>query len=342
MFAHGARSTAEQPNQGARSVTRTDLASFAATCYALEADEDTWLTNLSRLLTPWLDCGLGVSAWGYRVEPFERSDGQPRGLAPDLGDAVQRVAERAPDALARRFIFGPRARSVSERIGVELSHEPWFAALQPWRVCDFKALTLIDGAGRGLGFTGPSTAVVRTSAQSRHQLERIGGHILSAFRLRRTLGEIEAVFAPDGKLLEARGQARDREEREALRSAVMAFDRAGSASAEQDCGDVLESWKALVSGRWSLVQSFESDGRRYLLARCNPPGDGSLPGVTALEAHVLLLRAQGASFKLIAYELGLSIASAHALLRRGSAKLGIRSEAELADLFAQGSTQKKY
>jgi DNA-binding CsgD family transcriptional regulator len=97
--------------------------------------------------------------------------------------------------------------------------------------------------------------------------------------------------------------------------------------------DALEAWRALVSGRWSLVESFESDGRRYLLARENPPDKVREAALSALEARVLLLRAGGASYKWMAYELEISTAATHRLVQSGLRKLGIRNEHELPALF---------
>lgn len=97
--------------------------------------------------------------------------------------------------------------------------------------------------------------------------------------------------------------------------------------------DACEAWRALVSGRWSLVESFEADGRRYLLARENPPHKVRESALTALEARALLMRAGGASYKWMADELAISTAATHRLVQSGLKKLGIRHEHELPALF---------
>jgi DNA-binding CsgD family transcriptional regulator len=122
-----------------------------------------------------------------------------------------------------------------------------------------------------------------------------------------------------------------------VKGVTLGFEHALSALNRAEDHDAREAWRALVSGRWSLVESFESDGRRYLLARENPPDKVRDAALTALEMHALLLRAGGASYKWMAYELEISTAATHRLVQSGLKKLGIRNEHELPALF-RGST----
>jgi DNA-binding NarL/FixJ family response regulator len=173
--------------------------------------------------------------------------------------------------------------------------------------------------------------------------------VLAGFRLRRALAQVDdAVLAPDGQLLHAEHEARAPRHQQALRDAVKAFDRARSRERRIDPDTALEAWRALVSGRWSLVESFESDGRRYLVARRNPPGAMAGQALSRLEAHALVLRAQGASYKLAAYELDISTATAHRMVQSGMRKLGVSHESELplliqacARLPAEGVAEAK-
>jgi DNA-binding CsgD family transcriptional regulator len=89
----------------------------------------------------------------------------------------------------------------------------------------------------------------------------------------------------------------------------------------------------LVEGRWSLVEYFDTDGQRFLVARKNDP-EATGPSRLALrERQVLACRARGLSLKLIAYDLGLSIPTISRALQSGMAKLGLSSDEELAPLF---------
>jgi DNA-binding CsgD family transcriptional regulator len=246
-----------------------------------------------------------------------------------------------PEERSWRFFLSARARSLTERLGFAdgLTPEPLYEPFRQLGIRDLTALTLLDASGEGVGFVAPAPHVIQSTPAFTRRLERIGAHVLSGFRLRRALSHVEAVLAPDGRLLDAYGEAQAKDEQSVLRSAVKALDRAWSRrTGELD--EALELWKGLVSGRWSLVQSFDSDGRRYLVARRNQPGDLLGSPLTPLSAQALLMRAQAASYKQIAYELGLSVASVHRLVKDGIQKLGIGSEGELAVLFRASLSAK--
>ena len=120
----------------------------------------------------------------------------------------------------------------------------------------------------------------------------------------------------------------------ALRAALEALDlAAASAEVAEDRGGTQDAWRALIDGRCSLVQSFDADGHRFLIARRNPPGGRSAAGLSAFETRALRLRARSNSYKVIAEELGLSTAAAHGLVRAGMRKLGVQDETELPWLF---------
>jgi DNA-binding CsgD family transcriptional regulator len=97
--------------------------------------------------------------------------------------------------------------------------------------------------------------------------------------------------------------------------------------------DALELWKALAAGRWSLVDHFERDGRRYVLARPNAPGWRRPRRLTSQERQAALGAAAGASNKVLAYDLGVPISTAATILSRALRKLGIRTRAELVGIL---------
>jgi DNA-binding CsgD family transcriptional regulator len=91
-------------------------------------------------------------------------------------------------------------------------------------------------------------------------------------------------------------------------------------------------WKGLVAGTWSLVERFESDGRRYLVAKRNAPDLGRRLRLSEGEARVVKLSALGHSQKYVAYALGLSQPMVSAHLASAMLKLRVRSRAELLTL----------
>jgi DNA-binding CsgD family transcriptional regulator len=96
----------------------------------------------------------------------------------------------------------------------------------------------------------------------------------------------------------------------------------------------LELWHALISGRWSIIDHVDTDGKRFIVARRN---DVSLEHPTALQRNerlVVLYAAWGHSNKLIAYELGLAPSTISVLLRTALRKLRLRTRADLLRLFS--------
>src|SRR5581483_8779299 len=172
-------------------------------------------------------------------------------------------------------------------------------------------------------------------------LEKIAAHIHAALRLRfRLYGEpiapprppgvtleTDAVLTPDGKVEHAEGTAR--EHAGALRDAAIAIDRARGKMRRRDPDGALEAWRSMVEGEWSLVETFESDGRRYMLARRNAPDAPKVPLLDPREQTIVGLRARAHGIKLIAYELGLSQSTVSRSLASAMEKLGVVTPAEL-------------
>ena len=75
---------------------------------------------------------------------------------------------------------------------------------------------------------------------------------------------------------------------------------------QSDPAKALEIWKALVRGRWSMVDWVDSDDRRLILAVPNPPDVGSPRGLSEREMQVVTYASFGHSNQFIAYELGIS------------------------------------
>jgi DNA-binding NarL/FixJ family response regulator len=91
-----------------------------------------------------------------------------------------------------------------------------------------------------------------------------------------------------------------------------------------------------VAGRWTLLDHFDRDGRRYLLAHRNDPDAPDPRALTLRERQVVGYVALGQSNKLIAYELGLSASTVGVLLKTAAAKLGARSRTELGMFGSPG------
>ncbi len=170
------------------------------------------------------------------------------------------------------------------------------------------------------------------------QCQRIAAHISAGFRLYCKLGAAsrrdatagaEAILESSGKVVHASGAATPRSTRDALRAAVRAEDRARGPLRRRAPDEAIEAWRGLVAGRWTLIDHFEGDGRRYFVVHRNDPEAPDPRALTLRERQIVGYVALGQSNKLIAYELGMSPSTVAVHLKRAATKLGVRSRAEL-------------
>jgi DNA-binding NarL/FixJ family response regulator len=120
--------------------------------------------------------------------------------------------------------------------------------------------------------------------------------------------------------------------REELRRAVAELERARGGDA---AAPMITEWTGLVAARWTLVEHFECDGQRYLLARRNDRAVHNLSVLTDRERQVASYAVLGHSSKLIAFELGLADSTVRVLLHRACRKLGVQAPARLADVWPE-------
>ena len=173
-------------------------------------------------------------------------------------------------------------------------------------------------------------------------------HVAAGHRLRRALlepraggtfalGEIgpeqtEAILDPTRfRITEATGKAKSKAALERIRSAAVQVDKARGSLRRSDPDKALEIWNGLVRGRWSLVDWFDSDGRRFVVARPNTPALGDPRGLSPRELQVATYAARGEQGKVIGYRFGLSQGQVSAALASAMRKLGVKSQAQLVE-----------
>jgi len=212
-----------------------------------------------------------------------------------LGDAL--APALAPRAMEAWFSDAGRTEPVAEAAGAIALHAGD-----------------VDGHGPHLLFVEPAHAPPAA------QLEHVVAHLIAAARLRRYGGWLEAVLTPAGALCHAEGEAIYM--REELREAARTMDRARTRLRVTSPEDALAGWRVLVEARWSLIDTTDSDGKRLVVARVNPPRARRSEVLAAREQQILALAGRGHTNRLIAYELGLSMGTVEAHLAAALRKLG--------------------
>ncbi len=285
-------------------------------------DEETAWTmyhELCPLQTAWADC-------------------QPRW--PNLhlwGTTFAASVRMAPAALRRAGLEEVRVRELERLV------DGW---CRRWGLADELWVNAQDPTAVGCCLIAPMRSYP-LSKREVHQWRCVAAHVATAFRVRRQLAAWsisptttttsgnalavpEAILRPDGRLDHAEEPAQGAVARAALFSSVRALDRARGPLRRRDPDEAVALWQALVAGRWSLLDRFDSDGRRYIVAHRNDVAVADVRGLTLRERQVLAYAAMGHSNKWIAYELGLSTSTVGGHLTRARAKLRLLSDASAA------------
>jgi len=311
--------------------------------YREGASDEAWLGELSRLIAPAIEDDQGYAAWQYAL---------PQGGAQSI--RLWGFVGTAPDgwmdaAKAAATSGDPSVMATYRRMGLFaiVGDDPAFArselyrkVLRPTGLVDQAAIFGSDPEGHGICVCAAQGTVLALDDMDRRFLTRLCSHMLAGSRLRRRLldgdAATEAVYELSGNLVHAEGPARTREARAALRAAVTTIDAVRRKHRKSDPADALGRWKALVGGRWSLVDQFERSGRHFLVAKPNEARHVKPARLARREAQVVAHAALGHPNKVIAYELGLTESAVAAYLTRAKTKLGARSRIELIAAVAAG------
>jgi DNA-binding CsgD family transcriptional regulator len=319
--------------------------------YDLDVDERSWVPSLLEVGLPTFDHGYGVVGTTY-VRPVDHGMPFPTkfhqaGGPPDLIQRVLVASTLANEEALRQINRSGVVTTLSEtveRLGDAVAPmEEFWEHLDGAK--DALAMTAVDPNGVGLSIFAPLPGLTKLTGYDRRHWQMIGAHLVSGFRLRRGLHDArsaeaereelpclaEAVVDPKTfRVSDAIGRARDGGA-EVLRKAAVHIDRARGRLRNEDPEAALELWKGLVDGRWSLVDWFDSDGRRFVLAHPNPPRLKDPRGLNEIENQVCTYASLGESNKLISYRLGVSQTKVSTALRSAMRKLGIQTRAQLVE-----------
>jgi DNA-binding CsgD family transcriptional regulator len=322
-----------------------DLIGIAEIAYRTDLGAQAWLDGLVSAVKPMLDFGHGIGGAVIDVEPLDH-EMAPRVEAFSAADLSQHsiaafegiTAIHAHADVRVRFARAGSVSSMRRTLGPMFGVPGSFGQIMRRNhVADCSYVLAGDLAGRMCVLASPNESGRTLNRQARSRLAYIAAHVHAGMRLRAPVPvSEEAIANPDGRLCDAQGAALEPRNQTSLRLAIQAFERARGPLRRTDPDAALTLWRALVEGRWTLVDRFDSDGRRFVIARVNPWPSAAQAHLTAGEVHVAELVLRGFSNKLIAYELGLSTATVGTHLSRALAKLGVRSRVELLALFPQG------
>ena len=320
---------------------------FTEGAYDLDLDDASWLPAVLQRGLPVLDQGLGVACMDYGLPPGGGAV-ELRGIhvvsgPADFADRHLRALETTPPEVLRNQVRPGGAGTASDACGNDPQQLAHYTSHVDY--CkDLFYITAVDRQGVGVAVVAPLPEVTSLTPHESERWQMLGAHLEAGHRLRRGLAmpdagdesrtdlphHAEAIFdAQSFRITDAVGSAKERSATEKLREAAVAVDRARGKMRKSDPDKALEIWKALVRGRWSTVDWFDTDGRRFVLAIPNSPEVMDPRGLNERERQVVGYAASGQTNKMIAYRLGLSRSRVSLLLRSAMRKLGSKTRAQL-------------
>ncbi len=331
-----------------------DLVSVIEAAYRLDGDDGTWLARLvDRSARAGLDRGLGTCGMFYEFEGERVKVSSPvaRGTPEGSIEALRMLEHEVSSDITYRFMkdataaTGGRATCATMSSRLQMGkhvrdleiHQKFLA---PLGIEDFMSVAAteppdpVSRALVGCLVGAPLKEITGVKRGEATAWSRVAAHMAAGMRLRRARRttkpeDADAVLTPGGRI-EAAPEADSTDATlDALKDAAKAMSRARGSSRHSDPPGAVEAWKALVSGRWTLLDHFDHDGKRYIVAVRNDPLVPTVGELSPREAQVVAYAAQGHSNKLIAYELGIAPSTVAMHLSTAGAKLGAKSRVEL-------------
>lgn len=309
--------------------------------YGHGARQPDWLRDLGETMRRSVPSA--VSCYCYEVV---RVDGRLRidGLwaeDPRVAAHLYRTYDETPTHLLDLFYERPllacTSRDILDEAGIAIESTPFLETYRELELADVFAITATGPSGNGVVLGVGLSQLSSPTQRERVEWVHVAAHVAAARRLRGQLAgasaidRASAVLSPEGRVEHVAG-SEDPSIASILHEAVKHIEHARKHA--QSDAEALALWQGLVDGRWSLVEQYESDGRRFYVAVRNPTDSIKARALTRREAEVAAYVAAGTTTKTTAYALGLDEVTVRGYLRIAMTKLGVRSRAELVALRA--------
>ncbi|WP_052494236.1 LuxR C-terminal-related transcriptional regulator [Nitrosospira sp. NpAV] len=330
---------------------RADWVSLVEESYTLEDTDSVWLKRVLDRASPILARGSEPVGWTFNCTPTSFSLGSfSEGTSKALIYAARMShALSTEKSLDLTYRTGVVIATASELVFPRLPDmHKMFMKLLRGRVQDLLVINCQSGVSSGVSIGMLLKETSRATEEERRRWPKIAAHVGAAIRLRSKAAaltvdspEVEAIFDSGGSLHDARGPAKDNDARENLRETVRRIERSRTHAGRMEVDEALGNWEGLVSGRWSMIDRFDSDGRRFVVAVKNDPAHPDPRGLTIRERQVAEYVGLGHASKEIAYTLGLSDSAITNCTARAQDKLGMASRTELVAFFAPSGLRRK-
>lgn len=333
--------TSPEASDHETSVAVLDFIGACELAYDRTIDQQTWLDELTAFVAPAFGTGARTTAFFFDLVGDEAS----LGYAASAGDSAYRR-----EHYVRLHAVGGTERRIRDVYECDM-----FTLLsrvigkeRATRTIRVAGMVGEDALGLRANATHESGVIFTTHVdgafriRNRQLWTRFAAHVGAALRLRQSAlaagaDSAVAVLSPRGRLEDGNPDAVAA--RDELARAAKDMDRARGKLRRVDPDEASSLWRALVRGEWSLVEWFDHDGKRFILAQANSVPVVGRKALTKREREVVACAAMGHSNKLIAYDLGLSTGTVAVLLTRAARKLGVSGRLELIRAFREAGEQ---
>lgn len=318
--------------------------------YSLDGTDQKWLENVLEKTAPLFDRGRwpGIATFRFTATTVDIDHVTVHGpscIAKCLRDSA-RDSSKAVDLVFRsNAIIASMSELVFSRFPGERDN---FRQKSSGIMRDTLGVKAHTGTGSGLIIFQAFMRKITPTPMERKRWPLMVSHLGAGLRLRSVTRKfsfdnapVEAILDPGGKVHDASNVAVKRSARESLRNAVLSRERMLTRAGRSDPDEAMSAWKGLVQGRWSLVDRFDTDQRRYVVAVRNDPTHPDPRGLTDHERQVSEYVGLGRSSKEISYILGVSSSAVTNCTARVQTKLGLSSRTELTAFFAPGGLRAK-
>lgn len=313
---------------------------FLEAVYRLDTDDERWMRDL--VTTGRAVSGGGEAAFVLMYDASDVAAFRQVALCFEGPDGMEAALAAAPGALTPAYVartFRSLLVDAFTRTTSAPELDAFFARMQDLGFSDSLAINGLDPTGVGVLLQLCRREPQGPSAEDMAMYRRMAHHLAAAHRCRCRLGTrkkptdpadgAEAILNARGRVLHAAGAATTKAAQTTLIEASKARDLARSSRADRERG--LQRWWPLTDARWTLVDTFERSGARYIVARENQAHVQGLGGLSERERQVVAYAALGQSTKETAYALGISDITVRVLLSRAAAKLGVKTRARLIE-----------
>ena len=321
--------------------------------YRVDLDETSWLEQIGERAPTIVE--PGAARWGATVsvakptptDPFYRRARLDVPYNPELSrrsqvleDVGRQAASQSKDVRAAhmRTVAQTSSEWADKTLPPGLFDHAFGSVMGDMGIGDVLNIQGFDLSGMALVVQMPLAARTALHPKQRQYLSRIATHLSAALRLREMLGSrpaldtAEAIFDARGRCVHASESAQSETASKRLREAAKAVDKARGKLSREDPELALELWRGLFNGRWSLLEVFDTDARRFMVAHKNDPQVAADRALTRREKQIAGLAALGYSDRLISYGMGLSQSTVRTHLRRAMKKMRVKDRGQLIEL----------